>query len=344
VRIFLSVDPEIPVPPKLYGGIERIVDGLIAELRRQGHKVGLAAHSDSSCATDYFQSWPGQRSNGLFDTVRNTGALSRAVRVFKPDVVHSFSRLGYLLPLLHRSLPKVMSYQRHTGGPRNRIAAKMAAGSLVFTACSEFIAKQGRQGGGDWKVIPNFVDPEKYPFAATVPPDAPLVFLSRIERIKGTHAAIEIAKRSGRRLIIAGNKVEHGDGPTYWQNEVAPHVDGRNVKYVGPVNDEQKVDLLRQAAALVVPVEWGEPFGIVFVEALACGTPVISCPRGALPEIIRTGQDGFLITTIEEGVEAVQQLSTISREVCRARAEKCFSAEVIGSAYEALYKEMLALT
>src|SRR5258708_26781289 len=106
MRILFSVDPEIPVPPKLYGGIERIVDGLIAELRSRGHKVGLLAHPDSGCSTDFFRSWPGPASNELSDSVRNTLALLRAVRAFKPDVLHSFSRLGYMLPLLPTRLPK----------------------------------------------------------------------------------------------------------------------------------------------------------------------------------------------------------------------------------------------
>src|SRR4051812_30693613 len=93
VRILFSVDPEIPVPPRLYGGIERIVDGLITEFRRRGHEVGLLAHPDSTSSTDYFAPWPGKSSNHFSDSVRNTAALLRAVRMFKPDVLHSFSRL-----------------------------------------------------------------------------------------------------------------------------------------------------------------------------------------------------------------------------------------------------------
>jgi glycosyltransferase involved in cell wall biosynthesis len=273
----------------------------------------------------------------------NTLALMRAVRNFRPDIVHSFSRLGYLLPLLPLRLPKLMSYQRHTGGRQNRIAARLGGNGLVFTACSEFIAAQGRPWGGRWETIPNFVDTDFYGFEPKVATDAPLVFLSRVERIKGAHTAIEIARRSGRRLIIAGNRLEEGEGRAYWEREIAPHIGRGGIEYIGPVNDAQKNVLLGGAAALVVPVEWGEPFGIVFAESLACGTPVISCPLGALPEIVIHGKQGFLVRNAAEGAAAVDRLHTINRIDCRQRAEELFSRAGVVSRYESLYREITKL-
>ena len=341
MRILLTTDPEIPVPPTLYGGIERIVDGLISELRTRGHQIGLLAHPDSKCATDFFRPWPGSASNKLSNSLCNTIVLARAVRAFKPEVLHSFSRLGYLLPLLPTRLSKVMSYQRHTGGSRNRIAARLGGRRFVFTACSEFIANEGRQWGGRWVAVPNFVDTSFYLFQASVATDAPLVFLGRIERIKGAHTAIQIARRAKRRLIIAGNRVDEGDGAAYWSNEIAPHIGHDGVEYVGPVNDGQKNELLGHAAALLAPIEWDEPFGIVFIESLACGTPVISCRRGALPEIVDDGKHGFLIRDIGEGVAAVDRLGLIQRQTCRDRVEQMFSQQVVVGMYERLYAEML---
>jgi glycosyltransferase involved in cell wall biosynthesis len=344
VKILFSVDPEIPVPPKLYGGIERIVDALISELRARNHVVGLIAHPASQCSVDFFQVWPALRSGGTFDTVRNSIALTKAVNRFKPDIVHSFSRLAYLLPILPRALPKVMSYQRHTGARHQTIGAKLAGPSIAFTACSEFIVRQGQPWGGYWSVIPNLVDTKKYQFVHKVADDAPLVFLSRVERIKGAHTAIQIALRTRRRLIIAGNRVEQGEGMDYWEKEIAPHLGRNRIEYFGPVDDIAKNELLGTAVALLVPIEWDEPFGIVFVEALACGTPVISCPRGALPEIIEQGHSGFLVSGVEEGASSVQKLSTISRAACRERAQGCFSAAVVTSQYERLYEKMVGLT
>ncbi len=340
MRILVSVDPEIPVPPRFYGGIERIVDGLITELRLRQHQVGLVAHPDSTCKADYLQHWPGAMSNRATDSLRNTRALWDAVRSFKPDVVHSFSRLGYLLPLLLGRLPKVMSYQRHTGGSRNRLAALLGGNGLAFTGCSELIAAQGRRWGGRWEAIPNFVDTDFFQFNPSVAPDAPLVFLSRVERLKGAHTAIAIARGAGRRLIIAGNRVNEGEGADYWKAEIAPYVGRDGIDYVGPVDDAQKNRLLGMAAAMVVPIEWDEPFGIVFAEALACGTPVISSPRGALPEIVEHGKHGFLTMSVDEGVSAVARLNEIDRNGCRDRAERLFSRPVVVSRYENLYREM----
>jgi len=342
MRVLFTVDPEIPVPPRLYGGIERIVDSLTRELRSRGYAIGLVANPESTCEVEEFFPWSKACSGGWKNGVRNSMALGSAVRKFQPQVIHSFSRLGYLLPLLPFSLPKVMSYQRYTGGRQIQIGARLAGKSLVFTGCSEFVAAMGRPWGGDWRAIHNFTDTNYYQFAPTVEAEAPLLFLSRIERIKGAHTAISIAQGTGRRLVIAGNQVKEGDGPAYWRNEIAPHIDGHNVKYVGPVADAQKRELLREAAALVVPVEWNEPFGIVFVEALACGTPVISCPRGALTEIIEDGLHGFLINSVTDGVAAVKQLGTISRRACRARAEQQFSVQVVASEYENLYRQMIS--
>lgn len=340
MRILLTADPELPVPPKLYGGIERIVDGLAAELQARNHAVGLVAHPDSSCAVGRLFPWRGLGVQNFQKTFLNTCALWQAVRQFRPDVVHSFSRLGYLLPLQLTRVPSLMSYQRPTGGVRNRIAAQVGGRQFAFTGCSEHIVAQGRGWGGKWWAIPNFVDTSFYRFNPVVAADAPLVFLSRIERIKGAHTAIAIAKEAGRRLIIAGNRVNDGDDPDYWRTEIEPQLGRNGIEYVGPVNDQQKNELLGRAAAMLVPIQWDEPFGIVFAEALACGTPVISCPRGALPEIIESARHGYLINSIAEGVEAVGNIDAVSRLDCRMRAEEKFSRSVVTDCYEALYREL----
>jgi glycosyltransferase involved in cell wall biosynthesis len=167
---------------------------------------------------------------------------------------------------------------------------------------------------------------------------APLLFLSRLDRIKGAHTAIEIARRAGRRLIIAGNHAESGSEFDYWKQEVEPAIGRDGIEYVGPVDDVAKNGLLGESAAMIVPIEWEEPFGIVFAEALACGTPVISRARGALPEIVTPGRHGFLIDSVEDGVEAVRRLGSISRAACRERAESAFSADVIVDQYLELYR------
>jgi len=340
VRILLTVDPEIPVPPKLYGGIERIVDGLIHELRSRGHKIGLVAHPDSECAVDFFAPWPGRHSQRNSDTIRNTFTLLGAVSKFKPGLIHNFARLMYLLPVLPRRMPKIMSYQRGAGGKQIRIANTLGGETVQFTGCSEYIAEMGRPWGSHWTAIPNFVDTDFFKFIPKVVDDAPLVFLSRLERIKGAHTAIALARKSGRRLILAGNRVTHEEGESYWRTEIEPFIGKQGIEYIGPVNDEQKNALLGSAAAMLVPIEWNEPFGIVFAEALACGNPVISSPRGALPEIVKHGQHGFLVSGFEEGVKAITRLGEIKRSECRRQAEELFSRQVVVDQYEKLYSRM----
>lgn len=341
LRILLTADPEVPVPPVQYGGIERIIDTLVTHYRQIGHQVGLVAHPKSTVPVDALFPWPGRRSQHPIDLIRNIRTLNHAIKMFRPDILHSFSRIFYMAPHLRSTLPKIMSYQRPPSGRTVRMAVGIAGNRLRFTGCSEDICRQGRAFGGEWHAIHNFVDIDKFDFQPSVSADAPLVFLSRIERIKGVHTAIDVAKRTGRRLLIAGNHYSEGEAGDYWRDVISPELGKNGIEYVGPVDDVQKNALLGQAAAMIVPIEWAEPFGIVFAESLACGTPVISSPRGALPEIVRQGIDGFLVNTIEEACAAVEQLPQINRQDCRRRAEECFSASVIVSQYESLYRSLL---
>ena len=338
MKILLTADPPIPVPPTGYGGIERIVDALVRHYRGHGHMVGLVSNPLSACEVDARFSW--RTGPGAWSDFLNARELMRSVDSFRPDVLHSFSRLGYMLPLLPRRLPKVMSYQRHTGGRQIAWAARIAGRSLQFTGCSEFIAAMGRATAGSWQAIPNFVEPEKISFVPSVPPDAPLVFLSRIESIKGPDIAIEIAKASGRRLLLAGNRADKGHERDFWDNRIAGQIGRNGIEWVGEVNDVQKNELLGRAAALVVPIQWDEPFGIVFAEALAAGTPVITCARGATPEIVEQGRTGFFIRDVADGVAAVGRLAEINRTDCRRAALARFSCDACAGQYLDLYSRI----
>lgn len=340
MRILLTADPGIPVPPRLYGGIERIVADLAKELEARGVKVGLVASRGSAVKGIEIFPWAIDRPLGPGCHLANALTLFRAWKKFQPDVVHSFSRLIYLWPVLWAGGQAVMTYQRATGGWNLRLAKFFGGKRLEFTAISEYIASQGRKQGGVWHVVPNFVDTTKYTFVREVSPHAPLVFLSRVEPIKGVHLAIAIAKKSGRELILAGNRVEIGSAKGYWDREIAPHFGTQGILYAGEVDDHQKNELLGKAAALLVPVQWDEPFGIVFAEALACGTPVISCPRGALPEIVDEGKDGFLIRDEAEGVKAVNHIGKIRRQECRKKAEEKFSLPVVTDHYMRIYENL----
>lgn len=342
MRILLTSDPEIPVPPHLYGGIQRIIDTLVRKLVENGNSVGLLAHPESTAPAAQLYPWPGMASQRLFDTARNCAALAQAVGDFQPDIIHSFSRLAYLLPCLRSNLPKIMSYQRYPGARTVRWGQRLSRGSLQFTGCSKYICSVGSRGGGQWQCVYNFVELEKFAFTPAVATDAPLVFLSRIDRIKGAHNAIAAARLAGRRLIIAGNHAESGPEAEYFKGEILKQVDNKLIEYIGPVDDVEKNRLLGSAAAMILPIEWDEPFGIVVTEALACGTPVISSPRGALPEIIREGKDGFLVTSPSEAAAAIERIPLINRRDCRSRVENLFSADTVVRSYTHLYQRLIA--
>jgi glycosyltransferase involved in cell wall biosynthesis len=176
-----------------------------------------------------------------------------------------------------------------------------------------------------------------YTATTTVADDAPLVFLGRIERIKGPHAAIAIARRAKRPLIIAGNIAD----AEYFRIEIAPTIDNDAVTYVGEVDDAQKNLLLGRSAALLMPIEWNEPFGIVMAEAFACGTPVIGFDRGSVPEVVRDGVNGFVVRGVVEASRAVKELHRIDRTEVRRDCERRFSCDSVVRAYEDIYREAL---
>lgn len=335
----MTVDPYIPVPPLHYGGIERVVDFLARGLVDRGHEVTLLAHPESRTTARLVP----------YGVAPHTGRLARTTELWqvgselwklrnKLDIVHSFGRLAALLPIFPlRSLPKLQSYQREI--PREGVhrAHRIAGDSLGFTACSTSMYS-GKSLPGSWTTIANGVDVDAYTFVPEVPPDAPLVFLGRIERIKGAHHAIEIARASGRRLVIAGNVVRSGPDASYFDDEIAPAIDGDRVRYHGPVDDAQKNELLGKASALLMPIEWEEPFGIVMIESMACGTPVIAFSRGSVPEVVRHGENGFRCDGVRDAARAVGELHRLRRAEVRRDAEQRFSSRRVVSDYEALYR------
>jgi glycosyltransferase involved in cell wall biosynthesis len=342
MKILLVMDPFIKVPPDHYGGIERVVADLADGLTASGHDVTLWAA-------------PGSRVNGLVEpygregewtrwsNIRNTATLASRflVRGARFDVVHNFGRLAYLAPVLSRDLPKVQTYMRTVNPANMATARRLGARRLHYTAVSAAIRDTGRPGGGEWSVIYNCAVPSRYPFVgATDPLTAPLVFLGRLDKIKGAHHAIAVARRLQRRLVIAGNISPYAHEQAYFEREIKPQVDGTLVAYVGPVDDEQKRALLGGAAAMLMPIEWEEPFPVVLPEAMLCGTPLIAFRRGGVPEGIDHGRTGFLCDTAEEMAALVGRLPAIDRAAVRAEAERRFSDTAVVGEYEQLYERL----
>ena len=336
MRIAITADPEIPVPPRLYGGIERVVHMLVRNLVARGHDLTLFAHRDSQVPCRLL-AYPAEQSAGAANVIRNLRHVTQELWKGDYDLVHSFGRLAYLLPMLPLRLPKIMSYQR-TISPRSVAAGELLSrGSLSFTACGQHMIGRWK-GSRRWRVVYNGVPVDAYRPIYEVPGDAPLAYLGRIEPIKGLHLAIEVAQRSGRRLRIGGNlSPEH---EPYFRQQIQPKLDDR-IEYIGPVDEQGKNELLGSSAALLMPILWEEPFGIVMAEALACGTPVIGLRRGSVPEIVQDGVNGFVCGSAEEMAAAVAGISAIDRRRCRASCEKRFSGEAITDAYLEVYSAVV---
>jgi glycosyltransferase involved in cell wall biosynthesis len=336
LRIALTADPELAVPPSHYGGIERIIDMLARALIERGHEVTLFARGGSNCPVNRI-AWPGRHSTRLLDTVGNSVTLSRYVLAGRFDIVHSFSRIAYLLPILPLSMPKLMTFQRAVSPRTTAMASRLSRGTLEFSAISRQMV-EAVPLAGRWHHVPNGVPLNVYDFRECAGPDAPLVFLGRVEEIKGPHLAIEIARRAGRRLVIAGNiPVAHR---SWFEAHVAPHIDGQRVRYVGPVDDKEKNILLGEAAALLMPILWDEPFGIVMAEAMACGTPVLGLRRGAVPEVVEHAVTGFVADTVDELVTFVDRLGELDRAAARTRVERFYSDEAVTEGYLKVYANM----
>jgi glycosyltransferase involved in cell wall biosynthesis len=272
------------------------------------------------------------------DTLRNATTLARHVATEHFDIVHSFSRIAYLTPILPFPIPKLMSYQREISPHTTRTAHRLSRGSLEFSAISRRMI-EATELVGRWHLVANGVPLDTYTFRGSVDPDAPLVFLGRIEEIKGPHYAVEVARRTGRKLILAGNIPDEHRG--WFETHVGPHVDGEQIRYIGPVNDMQKNDLLGRSLAFLMPILWEEPFGIVMVEAMACGTPVLGLRRGAVPEVVADGVTGFVADTIEELVAATGRVHALDRAACRARVERLYSDVAVADGYLKIYSQMI---
>jgi glycosyltransferase involved in cell wall biosynthesis len=342
VRIVLTVDPNIPVPPSGYGGIERIADFLARGLVARGHDVTLLAHPASHTAGRLVP-YGVPPHVGAGPRVRELAQVGSYLLHHRQqfDIVHSFGRLAALVPILAiRRLPKVQSYQRdRVPWSSVAMAVRLGGNSVQFTGCSTSVYRERPAGplGGRWHTVFNGADLDKYRAVRTVADDAPLVFLGRLAAFKGPHHAMAIARGAGRRLILAGPR-EPNDGG-FFDREIAPHLG--EIEWVGELEDAAKNALLGSAAALLMPIEWEEPFGIVMAEALACGTPVIGFGRGSVPEIVRDGVNGFVVHDVAGAIGAVGRVATLDRGAVRADCEARFSDHAVVDAYEMVYREMV---
>ena len=338
MRILLIMDPGIPVPPQLYGGHERLVYLFAEEYIKSGHEVTILAGPDSYCSGKTV-------TYGINDLKRSKRQKFREVLFvwkyirqnrYQFDLIHNFGRLAYLLPILNSSVKKIMTYGRPVAKKGIKRVTSLPNKNLVFTACSNYCVSTGNVAGR-WETVYNAIDFSQYKLNETVEADAPLMFLGRLDKIKGVHTAIKVAKETGHKLLIGGNIPHTGDNYTYFKTEVEPQIDNQQIIYLGALNDVNKSKYLGSSKALLFPIEWDEPFGMVMIEAMACGTPVIAFNKGSVPEVI-SPLTGTIVNNTDEMINAIDISAQIDRKTCRDDASNRFNVSVIASKYLDLFK------
>lgn len=340
MRILLIMDPGIPVPPPLYGGHERMVYLFASEYHRLGHSVTLIAGPDSSFSGTTITFGTNNLTRSKLKRYKEIGFVWKYLikNHNNFDLIHNFGRLIYLLPVLNTTVKKIMSYGRRVTPSGIKLITSLPNKNLIFTACSTYCVNTGNVAG-KWHTVYNAIDFNKYRHTQLTSEKAPLIFLSRLDRIKGPHIAVNIAVKTGDKLIIAGNEPTMPDNKAYYNEFVFPFIDQQQIVYVGEVNDSQKNELLGKSKAMLFPLSGDEAFGLVMIEAMACGTPVIAFNHAAAPEVVENGVTGFIVNNEAEMMDALSKISTIDRANCRKMAEEKFDVKVVALQYLQLFND-----
>jgi glycosyltransferase involved in cell wall biosynthesis len=332
------MDPFIPVPPEHYGGIERVIFDIANQYVQAGHRVTIIAGPNSKSPDGLITYGENGTLNAKLDLKLLTQVyLILSKQIKNHDVLHNFGRLAFIAPFLKTSIKKVHTYMRLVDKKNISRYDVIKPTNLIYTAVSDAIVGTGKTAKSTWKTVYNCAPIEQFDFRPTTSPDSYLAFLGRIERCKGLHNAIEVAKVTNRQLLVAGNISELPHEKKYYEDEIRPLIDGSQIKYIGPVNNIQKNELLGNASALLTPIEWFEPFPIIIPESYACGTPVLGFRNGGVPEGIVDGVTGFVSEGIEEMSAQVNKISELSRTECRRQAESRFSDHKIAEDYLKIY-------
>src|SRR5579871_243029 len=348
MRIAQLAPPLEKVPPAAYGGTERVIHTLTEELVRRGHQVTLFASGDSETSAHLVPVceqalW--RRQGAYRDLISAWSvAVGKAQRhLGEFDVVHShLDHFGFSLARLPGP-PVITTLHGRLDLPELQLVydefnevplVSISNAQRRPVAWANFVA-----------TVYHGIDLQDFSFNPT--PGDYLAYLGRLSPEKGLHAAIAIARKAGVPLKVAARMpLPFRDDPNvradwdYWEQVIRPLL-GSDVEVVGEVSGTQKSDFLRHAAALVFPIQWPEPFGLVLAEALACGTPVLALRQGSVPEVIRDEITGFIGDTEDDLVRAVDQLGTIDRSTCRQEAERRFAPATMAEAYERVYERLI---
>jgi glycosyltransferase involved in cell wall biosynthesis len=326
------------VPPRLYGGTERVVFYLTEELVRLGHDVTLFASGDSQTSARLVACAP--RALRLDPRVREALPHHLVMLERVRSRAHEFDVLHFHIEHVHLPLFRPLAHKTLTTVHGRLDLPDLAPLYREFHDMALVSISDAQRGAlaANWVATVHHGLPEPVCPFNPAPRGRYLVFVGRVSPEKGLERAIEIARRAGLRLRIAA-KVDRAD-EAYWRSRIAPLLDDPLIEYVGEVSEAQKPALLGNAAALLFPIDWPEPFGLAMIEAMSCGTPVIAWPHGSVPEIVEPGVTGFIVDSIEAAVSAVQDVARLPRAQVRRRFDERFTAARMARDYLTAYRNL----
>jgi glycosyltransferase involved in cell wall biosynthesis len=339
MRIALISTPFLAVPPRSYGGTELIVHELAEGLVQRGHDVELFATGDSETSADLrflypVAQWPPET---LTDLNHASWAMQQIVEGGSFDIIHAHSAVALACTRFAPNVP--MAYTIH------HVRDEQLSRFYRFYADPQYIAISQDQCRREVPlphitVIHHGLDPAKYQFTANSTSDY-VCFIGRFAEIKGPHTAIDAARAAGVPIHVAGEA--HLPDQRWAEAELEPRLRQEHVRWLGPIGQPAKTSLLAQARALLSPVAWNEPFGLILIEAMLSGCPVVAFPRGSIPELVENGVTGFIATSFDEMVELIRPggaVDSIDRVRCRRRAVERFSADRMVNEHVALYERI----
>ena len=333
-----------PIPPKTYGGIELVVHLLAEELVRQGHDVTLFGTGDSHTSArlvpvceknmlDYMA----ETGAYVYEAYANAAIARVMARAGDCDVLHFHTGMHWMPFASLLKTPSIFTIHTFASYDDRWLAQEFQ--NVTLAGISHYQARQLEEGTGlKIPVVHNGCDFGK--FEPSYEAGRYLAFLGRMSFDKNPLDAIRIAKAAGMPIVLAG-QAQQAKEEAYFEEYIKPLIDGEQVRYIGPVNHEQKQELLRNAAALVFPVQWAEPFGLVMIEAMACGTPVLARSLGSVEEVVESGVTGYHAPEIAGMLELLPATLGLDRRAVRAGAEGRFSYQRMVEGYVELYRRVV---
>ena len=335
MRIGIIAPPWIPIPPKAYGGIESFIDTLACALHDAGHDVVLAASGDSTCPVPRLPGFEPSDPAMMGVTAHELRHLLRAFDgLGDVDVIVDNTLAGPVLAEAATDIPVVTVAH----GPLIPLEQELYLAGLPHVAFVAISRDQASHAGSVpiARVIPHGIRVEDVPVG---PGGEAACFVGRMHPSKGVPEAIEVAAIAGIPLRIAAKMQEPAE-EEYFDEVVRPLL-GANAEYVGELDTDEKYELMGNSRVLLNPIQWDEPFGLVMIEAMATGTPVVATPRGSVREIVEEGRTGFIRTSPDDLAEAVVRASELDRAACREAAETRFSSRRMADDYVALFEDLL---